>query len=173
MHSLLLGKTLERYFGQFYITNAAKTRTYSPCRTNRSCVDTTIDSINPTVLDFCGAPTLDERFPRLRRTGIAGTSRRKRRRRTKWRRRGWRGVQSSDPRAPDVGILLPRFFLFVFLLVLFSCVISFDRLRCFPWARSLVCFSFLLLCVTFLVEGGTRVPPLSPPFGAGRQTGKG
>ena len=79
-----------------------------------------------------------------------------------WRRKGWRGVRSSDPRAPDVGFCC----LVLFCFALFcSCEISFDRLRYFPWVLSLVCFSFLL-CVAFLAEGGTRVPPLSPPFGA-------
>jgi len=89
-------------------------------------------------------------------------------------------VRSSDPRAPEVGfcsLVLFCFALFCFVLlcfvlfcfVLFSYVIFFDRLRYFPWVRSLVCFYFLLLCITSLAEGG----PLSPPFGAGRQTGKG
>jgi len=39
---------------------------------------------------------------------------------------------------PGSRILLSRFVLFCF--VLFSCVISFDRLRYFPWVLSLVCF---------------------------------
>jgi len=75
-------------------------------------------------------------------------------------------VQSSDPRAPDVGFCCLVLFLF-FLLVLFSCVISFDRLRCFPWALSLVCFPFLLLCVTFLAEGGDEGAATEPALRGG------
>ena len=76
---------------------------------------------SPAVLDFCGVPTLDERFPRLRRTGIAGTRRRKRWRRTRWRRRGWRGVRSSDTRAPDVGFCCLVLFCFALLCFVFLC----------------------------------------------------
>jgi len=95
---------------------------------------------------FCGVPTLDERLPRWRRIGIAGMRRGMRWRRTRWRRMGWRwmgwrGVRSSDPRVPDVGFCCLVLFCFLFCFVLFSCVISFDRLRyflgSFPWSAFL------------------------------------
>jgi len=116
----------------------------------------------------CGAPTLGERLHRWRRAGIARTRRRKWWKRARRRRRGRWSVRSRPVDS--------------WRRVLFSLGVSYLLCcgACFAWACVLfpfvlcVCFvSFCSVCFYCLAEGGTRVLPLSPPFRAGRQTGKG
>ena len=78
------------------------------------------------------------------------------------------GVVTPGPRKSDSVVS----FYFVLLCFVFLCN--------FLWPVALLSLGaflgvlyFLLLFITFLAEGGTRVPPLSPLFGEGRRTGKG